>query len=138
MKAHNFSVSISYHSFSNLILYPLGYAKDATKDEALFVKLAETMRDKQPHEKYTVKKSYGLYPTVGSSDDWLYLEAGIIPFTFEIYKGGDPWRDGTFRAFNPPEGKIGYHVENNVAPALFLASVADNPKKVLESGNTVT
>ena len=131
VRAHDFKVSISYHSFSNLILYPLGYTGTPSKDEALFTKLGNEMRDRQPHEKYKVQKSYDLYPTVGDSDTWLYQEAGVLPFTFEIYRGGDMSR-GTFAAFNPPEGKIQYHVDNNVPAALFLASVADNPGKVLE------
>ena len=127
--SHKFSVSISYHSYSNLILYPVGYTPNPTKDEALFRKLSENMRDTQPHEKYTVQKSYDLYPTVGDSDSWLYESAKVLPFTFEIYRGGTG--GGVFQAFNPPEGKIKYHVDNNVPAALYLAGVADNPAKVL-------
>jgi len=130
VKSHHFSVSISYHSYSNLILYPVGYTSNPTKDDSLFRKLGEKMQALQTHEKYTVQKSYDLYPTVGDSDTWLYESAGVLPFTFEVYGGGTG--GGVFQAFNPPEGKIKYHVDNNVPAALYLADVADNPAKVLK------
>jgi len=130
-KSHHFSVSISYHSYSNLILYPLGHTANPTKDDPLFRKLGEKMQALQAHEKYTLQRSYDLYPTVGDSDSWLYESAGVIPFTFEVYSGGK--EGGVFQAFNPPENEIKYHVDNNVPAALYLASVADNPAKVLKN-----
>jgi len=142
VKKHDFSVSISYHSYSGLILYPLGDTKRPTKDAPVLRKLAENMRDVQPHEKYKVQQSYELYPTVGGSDEWLYRKGNMMPFTFEVYKGRSDLLGGAaggiFDRFNPPEEEIQHHVENNVPSALYLASVADNPRQVVSTRERLT
>jgi carboxypeptidase T len=143
---HDFVAAVSLHSFSGLILYPVGYTYGKTKDDKLFRKIAEAMREKQPHEKYTVMQSSDLYLASGLSDDWLYVEKGVLAFTFEIYKGdgidalrqinnrrGDAYNIdeyNIFKKFNPPEKERPYHVENNIPPLLYLAEIADNPYKL--------
>lgn len=128
---HRFVTSLSFHSFSGLILYPYGYTTQPSGDEELFKAIAYKMRDRQPHEKYIVKQASDLYFDVvgGDSDDWLYDEYGTLAFTMEI--GWGYYGYGIFRMFNPPEKDIPYHVENNLDAALYLAEIADNPRKAL-------
>jgi hypothetical protein len=75
VSTHNFSSSISYHSYSQLVLYPWGYTKDATQHEVQLSKMAEDMANeiKKVHGKnYTPEQGSDLYITSGGSDDWLY------------------------------------------------------------------
>jgi carboxypeptidase T len=77
-----FRTAINFHSYSELILYPYGYA-DFTKapDNSLFKEMASDM---SKINKYSPMKSSDLYITSGDSDDYLYGAAGIIPFTIEL------------------------------------------------------
>lgn len=131
VEEHDFSVSISYHSHSGLILFPPGDTKRPLLKGPVFRKLAEKMRDEQQSDKYTVQRSYDMYPTAGASEEWLRRK-GVTPFAFEIYKGGY-LLGGTFQQSNPPDDKIQFHVDNNVPAALYLAGVADDPTKVLST-----
>lgn len=133
--AHDFVASIAYHSYSNLILYPWGYTSSACPEKELFKSIGNQMAGRQPYESYTVVQGSGLYPTSGDSDDWLYGELGVYAFTIEIYEGGT---GSTFNQFNPPENQISYHVNNNIPPALYLASIADNPSQVLDFQCVIT
>ena len=130
VEEHDFVTSVSFHSYSGLILYPLGYTNTPAKDEDMLRSIAENMRDRQPNEKYKVEKSSDLYVASGDSDDWLYEDKGIMAFTFEVYKGGNNWWN-TFKQFNPPEDRIQYHVDNVVPAALYAAEIADDPSQAL-------
>ncbi len=84
---HNFSSSISYHSYSQLILYPWGYTKDAPPHKAQLSKMAEDMaiEIKKVHGKdYTPEQGSDLYITSGDSGDWLYGVHNIAAFTIEL------------------------------------------------------
>ena len=129
VEKHDFVTSVSFHSYSGLILYPTAYTNDRAQDHDLLKSIAENMRDRQPHEKYVAQKCTDLYVASGISDDWLYEDEGIMAFTFEIYKGGQWWN--TFKRFNPPEEEIQYHVDNNVGAALYAAEIANDPSQAL-------
>jgi carboxypeptidase T len=81
---------ITYHSYSQLILYPWGYTDKLVPDphdrEAM-IGLANEMRDlmKGVHGVvYTAQQSSALYPTAGDTTDWTYGEYGIPSFTIEL------------------------------------------------------
>ncbi|MCW3130185.1 MAG: M14 family zinc carboxypeptidase [Methanophagales archaeon] len=87
VSTHNFSSSISYHSYSQLVLYPWGYTKDAPPHKTLLSKMAEDMATeiKKVHVKnYTHEQASDLYITSGDSDDWLYGVHNIAAFTIEL------------------------------------------------------
>jgi carboxypeptidase T len=81
---------ITYHSYSQLILYPWGYTTDRISDDAdlrQMTRRANRMRqlvrgvnDKE----YTAKQSSQLYPTAGDTTDWAYGTFGIPSFTVEL------------------------------------------------------
>ena len=81
---------ITYHSYSQLILYPWGYTdKPVTDphDRDTLIGLAHQMRDlmKGIHGVvYTAQQSSALYPTAGDTTDWTYGEYGIPSFTIEL------------------------------------------------------
>ena len=81
---------ITYHSFSQLILYPWGYTSQPIPDASdlsTMTKLAKRMQQliRGVHGlTYTPQQSSQLYPTAGDTTDWTYGEYGIPSFTIEL------------------------------------------------------
>lgn len=81
---------ITYHSYSQLILYPWGYTSEPIPDEAArtgMVELAGRMQRliQDVHgSAYTPEQASQLYPTAGDTTDWTYGEYGIPSFTIEL------------------------------------------------------
>ncbi len=110
---------ITYHSFSQLILYPWGYTllpiPDAS-DLATMTKLAERMQEliRDVHGvTYTPQQSSRLYLTAGDTTDWTYGEYAIPSFTIELRP--DSIENGGF--ILPPE-QIQPTFEENLPAAL--------------------
>ena len=85
-EAHNISISISYHSYGEFIIYPWTYTTKQTPDESLFRSVGENITSIN-HYSLLVKEDrlIPLYEgTLGSSEDWLYREKGTIAFTIEV------------------------------------------------------
>ena len=81
---------ITYHSYSQLILYPWGYTSHPIadpQDRSEMVNLATKMRQLilDVHgEPYTAQQSSQLYPTAGDTTDWAYGEYDIPALTIEL------------------------------------------------------
>jgi len=81
---------ITYHSFSQLILYPWGYTSRpiaAPAGHKQMVELAKRMQKliRDVHDaSYTPEQSSQLYPTVGDTTDWTYGIYQIPSFTIEL------------------------------------------------------
>jgi carboxypeptidase T len=107
----NFQACISYHTYSELILYPFSYSGSAPNpDVKIFKQMAEEMAKITG---YTAKNSAGLYPTMGDFDDFMYGEMKALSFTFELCK-----------SFIPPASQISSFTEPNVECALHLIDKA--------------
>jgi carboxypeptidase T len=117
----NFAGLITYHSFSQLVLYPWGYTSDNIADPVDFHvmnAIAQQMCNSilGVHGKvYTPQKSSQLYPTAGDTTDWTYGTYGIPSFTVElrpttVQEGG----------FILPANQIGPTFEENRAAAFNL------------------
>jgi carboxypeptidase T len=81
---------ITYHSYSQLILYPWGYTSRPVinpVDRDNILTLAERMQKliRDVHgTTYTAQQSSQLYPTAGDTTDWTYGEYQIPSFTIEL------------------------------------------------------
>jgi carboxypeptidase T len=81
---------ITYHSYSQLILYPWGYTSEPiidAPDRTEMVDLANRMQKliSDVHgEPYTPQQSSKLYPTAGDTTDWTYGEYDMPSFTIEL------------------------------------------------------
>ncbi|MGK5169303.1 M14 family metallopeptidase [Geodermatophilus sp. CPCC 205761] len=81
---------LTYHSYSQLILYPWGYTTGPIRDAADLGEmrsLAEEMAQlvKGVHgETYTAKQSSQLYPTAGDTTDWTHGEYDVPSLTIEL------------------------------------------------------
>ncbi len=123
--------AISFHTYSELILYPYGYTYENVppdmdpKDFRVFRKMANTMAETNG---YTPGQSSDLYVTDGDMTDWAYGRHGIFAYTFEMYpKSNNP-------GFYPPDEQIGPQTRRNKQAALYLAEKAGNPYSVLGEG----
>ncbi|GAB0094440.1 zinc carboxypeptidase-like [Sergentomyia squamirostris] len=96
-------VYLSYHSYSQLLLYPWSYTSNPAPnyDDLYQIGMATADRLKQSHDiTYTVQSSFDLYISTGTSVDWAYGEAGIqVGYTYEM-------RDIGFYGFILPANQI--------------------------------
>lgn len=82
-------VSISYHSYSELVIYPLGcdnqYADDRAVVESVGKGLAGTLTKDSGKGNYRPGTSWELlYAVDGGDIDWYYKEHEVIPFVIEV------------------------------------------------------
>ncbi len=80
---HDFIYAISFHSGTELILYPWGYTYDPPPDEARFIEVSADLSDITGGTPY--EQSSYLYFTYGVWDDWMYGVAGVYAITCEIF-----------------------------------------------------
>jgi carboxypeptidase T len=85
-ETHNISISISYHSYGEFIVYPWMHTTKQTPDEPLFRSLGENISAINHYElivkPYHFISRYG--GTLGSSENWLYRAHGVFAFTIEL------------------------------------------------------
>jgi carboxypeptidase T len=85
----NFSSVLSYHSFSQVIVYPWGYTQQPTEKDALFREMSAEMARRitaVDGRVYTYGQSDSpiMYPTNGDLTDWTYATSGVPSFTIEL------------------------------------------------------
>ncbi|MBF0500514.1 MAG: zinc carboxypeptidase [Candidatus Riflebacteria bacterium] len=80
----HFQASLSFHSYSELILYPYSYDYDVPcEDTPVFAKWSKEMAAVNG---YTPENCTDLYAASGVSDDWLYATHKTLAFTIELGK----------------------------------------------------
>jgi hypothetical protein len=125
MIAHpNVKTGISYHTYGDLILYPYGYTYEDEPpdmqhvDHQTFVAMGAAM---EATAGYHAQQSSDLYITDGDWNDWMYGALHRYPITIEMSGG----------AFYPPDEFIAGEARRNRQAALFVASIADCPTKIV-------
>ncbi|XP_073437430.1 mast cell carboxypeptidase A-like [Dendrobates tinctorius] len=99
----SFKAYISFHSFSQLLLYPYGYTEELPPNHEKLEQVAKSAV-KALYSLYNTNYTYGpiyttIYPVCGSSIDWSYDEGITYSFVFEL-------RDEGQYAFLLPEHDI--------------------------------
>ncbi len=121
--SRDFQALVSFHSYSQIIIYPWGYIDEPTSaDEEMFT-LARTMSQLIQTVRGTFyeygRAASGLYVTNGDTTDWAFGVAGIPAFTIELppvdIQGG-----GFFNA----ESDIEPIFEENLPAMLYLTEYA--------------
>jgi carboxypeptidase T len=127
MLAHpNVTTGISYHTYGDLILYPYGYTYEDIPpdmqpiDHQTFVAMGSEMASTTG---YTPQQSSDLYITDGDWNDWMYGAHHRYPITIEGSSHG--------YGFYPPDSFIPQDTVRNHAAAVFVASIADCPKRIV-------
>ena len=127
----NISILLSFHTYSELILYPWGHSETGipvARDKAVHETMAKKMAE---WNHYTPEQTSELYVASGDLTDWSYGEHKIISFTFEMDpSASDAWGTG---GFYPGQGVIQPVLQKNIEPMLYLVDFADNPYRVLEA-----
>ena len=114
---HDFPIALNYHSYSNLLIYPLGYEYDnpiPDDDLDIFIEYGQDMVQFNGYELGSGPDL--LYPVNGEACDWMYGSEGIFAYTPEIGSGQD--------GFWPATNRIIPLAEENLYPNQFLALVA--------------
>ncbi len=117
--AHDFQALVSYHNYSQIILYPWGYTHELSDQDELMRDLSGHMVERmaQVHGRQYAFGPAGesLYTTNGDATDWAYGVYGIPAFTVELPPPGVA-AGGFFNS----EADIEPIFEENLAAALFL------------------
>jgi carboxypeptidase T len=125
-KTDNITTLLSFHTFSELILYPWGNTYDPIANEN-DRRVYQTMAQKMATwNGYTPQQSSELYIASGDTTDWSYGAQKIFSFTFEL-DPSNQWEGG----FYPGQRVIPEVVRKNTEPVLYLIEHADNPYRVL-------
>jgi len=134
--AHPPVLSLSYHSFSALVLYPYGFragqiAPDASRFQSLAgTDLVPAVRDGVPGSPlsyYHPGPGWNLYPTNGEYTDWAYRGYGTIAFTTELTSGCCTG-DGLYYGFEFPDDSalVERVFRDNLPFALALIAASGN------------
>ncbi|MFC1523052.1 M14 family metallopeptidase [Elusimicrobiota bacterium] len=129
----NINILLSYHSFSQLILYPWGHTYSPIADSNDLQAYRSMAKVLAGHTGYTPQQSSDLYIASGDTTDWAYAkskelqssglrEMPLFAFTFEL-EPKSRW-DG---AFYPGPRMIETSFSRNLPAALYLIEIADNP-----------
>ena len=114
--AHDFIISVYFHSHSDLILWPWGYDELYTDEEDLFKLIGDSAATFNGYTAGVVWDAIN-YTANGSTDDWVYYETIMknktYAFTFEV---GD--------AFWPSPSEIPEMCNENLGAMLFLSDLA--------------
>ncbi|MEZ6318484.1 MAG: M14 family zinc carboxypeptidase [Phycisphaerales bacterium] len=121
--------AIDYHSYSQLVLWPFGYAigaSDPEPDRTIFDNLATDMSAEMlsTHGQfYDPIQSWELYAAAGVVDDWWYGTLGIWGMTIEL-------RDTGTYGFELPAEQILATCEENWPAALLFAERTALPASI--------
>ncbi|MBI4676772.1 MAG: zinc carboxypeptidase [Elusimicrobia bacterium] len=118
----NVKILLTYHTFSELILYPWGHTESPIPDApalAAYKSMADAMAKMNG---YTPQQSSDLYVASGDTTDWAWAVRGIFSFTFEL-SPKSLWDGG----FYPGVPAIATTFAANLRPALYLIGLADDP-----------
>ncbi len=134
----NTRVLLSFHTFSELILYPWGHTHDpisVNRDRRVFETMATTMSG---WNGYKPQAASDLYIASGDTVDWAYGELGIFAFTFELSPNekavGFP--PNPRKGFYPGASVIDGVFQANLLPCFYLMAVAEDPYQVIVGGPT--
>ena len=112
----DFPAVATWHSFSELILYPWGHCSDCDNPDQDQLKYHGDVMATMSN--YDNMQSSDLYPTTGDFCDWHYGLFRSYCYTFEIGN-----------AFHERPENIDDIVLRNVGMGLYMIEIADNPKE---------
>jgi hypothetical protein len=130
-EAHNFVITLNYHSAAGLLLYPWGWTPDACPDDATFFAHASMMTQ---DNNYTFGAgSTTIYPTNGGSDDWMYGDTEnknkIFSYTPEVGTSND--------GFWPSMNRIIPLCQESILQDLLAAYLAGNYGNLTETSPSI-
>jgi carboxypeptidase T len=137
VRAYDFRILMSYHSFWQAIYYPWGYTWEPPLDGPIFRDMTSSMIELIYNTSGATYTNWfdmpDTYLLSGDTGDWSYGELGIYSFGIELRPVTSS--QGGFRL---PENQIIPTCEENLPVALYLISyaAADNGIENLATGQT--
>ena len=119
MLREKFALSIDFHAYSQLLLYPWSYSSKPAKDRDKLAAIGDRMASAMyaTHQvSYKLISGVELYPASGSLMDWAYGEAGALAYTIELRPKGPGGRAG----FVLPPSEIRPTCDEGLAAVLEL------------------
>jgi carboxypeptidase T len=110
-----FSVSMDWHAYAGAVIWPPGWNRGNTPDQATFARIGKAITAKNGYDADTIARRFYLAP--GSICDWAYEKHGVMAFCAEM---------GT--SFRPTATELPKLYAENRDGALHLLTIADNPK----------
>lgn len=121
----NINFILTYHSFSELVLYPWGGSNDKIPSNDF--KNIKFISDKiGGMTGYTSMQASALYIATGDLCDWTYKETSKFCITIEL----SPTQSAGNNGFYPSGSIISSVVNKNIPVVEYLISILDNPKGV--------
>lgn len=77
-------LSIGFHSFGDLLLYPWAHSRAPNPRLPRYARLAQVFLKRLPNATYRFRQAIDWYPIVGDLDDWLDASFGTVAFTVEV------------------------------------------------------
>jgi murein tripeptide amidase MpaA len=77
-------VSVAFHSFGELLLYPWAFTSRPNPRRAKYERAGRAFKRALTGATYRVMQATDWYSTVGDMDDWLDAEYGTLAFTVEV------------------------------------------------------
>jgi carboxypeptidase T len=132
---HEFQITLNYHSFGNLLIYPWGYSDQVTNDDPTFSAFADVMTKENNFLAGTGTETVG-YTVNGDSDDWMYGETTTKPRIFSMTPEVGPGNFG----FWPPQSAIDELNKSTLLQNLTTAHLLLNYGEAAEqnSSNNIT
>jgi hypothetical protein len=117
-EAHDFSITVTHHSYGDWILYPWGYVYGPTDDEVAFAGIGNELSTLNGYD--PGRTSVNLYKVNGDFTDWQYGDTSGKPsnLSFTIETGPE---------FYPPEPMIPQLIQEGRDHNLYYLSIADAP-----------
>ena len=133
----NFKLSLSYHTYSNLLIYPYGYNNAATPDSLIYKVYGAILC-----EQYNLINGQGLqtvgYVSNGGSDDWLYGDQTsknkIFAMTPELGSSSDGFWAPTYRIIQICQENLNQNL-NAARLSLKYARVSDESASIISQNN---
>jgi len=122
--AHEFEISVYYHSYSNLYLWPWSYNLTTTEDEDIFVGLGDSACFLTG---YTPNYINPLYEANGGTCDWYYGEQTLKNKSYSFVVEVGTYEDG----FWPATSRIVPLINENYLATLFLIEVIDSVEQAM-------
>lgn len=133
VKDHDFVFTVSYHTHGEMVMWPWGYSINLhVPDDALISDIGQEMASRITQQDgsgtYDAFQSAGpgLYPTSGSTNDWVYgytyyhKGSNLLPLTVEACQ-----------SFHPNQSVLDQVVRENFDGLIYICDVADSVKNLL-------
>jgi len=122
---YDISACISWHTYSELVMWPWGYGSEHVPDYTYISQVGQQIASRITQQDgtgtYTPQQSYGLYGTTGDLCDWAYgyshYVQGKTTFVYTIEACQD---------FQPPSGYLDQICRENFDGGLYLLQEAQN------------